>query len=280
MSIKGYIKDAINYATSDIKKLIVGGFLGVLFSWPLDMIGNLLPDNPEALQVIPEKMLYLLMGLGICFMVGIVALMIQDGYFVRIMRETINDSKTLPEWEGFLKLFIDGILYSIGSLVLLLIFMIPTIALLILCALTGFALLTTSANLLEIFGAFSIILIILVFISGFLLFLVYSPLAVVNFANRGFFGFFEFRKIFKMAMSIEYIILLVVMYVALLVCVGIPSLVFGVIEWIFTSNGDYVKVVLITTADSLVVEFTTFFLLVIFHRVFSNYYKNKVRNWK
>ena len=280
MGIKDYIKDAINYATSDVKKLIVGGFLGVLFSWPLDMIGNLLPDNPEALQVIPEKMLYLLMGLGICFIVGIVALMIQDGYFVRIMRETINDSKTLPEWEGFLKLFIDGILYSIGSLVLLLIFMIPTIALLILCALTGFALLTTSANLLEIFGAFSVILVILVFIIGFLLFLVYSPLAVVNFANRGFFGFFEFRKIFKMAMSIEYIILVVVIYVALLVCVGIPSLVFNVIEWILTTNGDYVKVVLITTADSLVVEFTTFFLLVIFHRVFSNYYKNKVRDWK
>ena len=81
-------------------------------------------------------------------------------------------------------------------------------------------------------------------------------------------------------MSIEYIILVVVIYVALLVCVGIPSLVFNVIEWILTTNGDYVKVVLITTADSLVVEFITFFLLVIFHRVFSNYYKNRVGDWR
>ena len=122
MSIKDYKKDAINYATSDIKKLIIGGFLGVLFSWPLDMIGNLLPDNPEALHVIPEKMLYLLMGLGICFMVGVIALMIQEGYYVRIMRETINDSKKLPEWEGFLKLFVEGILYCAGSLLLFFIF--------------------------------------------------------------------------------------------------------------------------------------------------------------
>jgi hypothetical protein len=213
------------------------------------------------------------------------------------MKETLNGSNKLPNWDNCSKLLMDGLLYGIGALILLFISLIPMFVGVALYIVGLHFLVKTFSSIFEVVMDVGVWATILGFIFGYLVFLIYLPISTVNFANKGFFGFFEFKNLFKM-INLKYIVLAIVVYVLtslvyfivyLIIVFGIMIalyLIYGSFEMVYIKIGvekDYLLIGLIAFISSVIFGVSTLILYILYHRIFANYYRNtmeKVGDWK
>ncbi|AIJ05405.1 hypothetical protein JH146_0556 [Methanocaldococcus bathoardescens] len=277
MDIVDYLRDAIDYTKSDIKNFVIGWIL-LSLTWFLISIAK----YTASWEV---------------YLILMIIFLIQCGYYIKIMKETLNGSNKLPDWNNCPKLLIDGLLYDIGALMLLFISLIPAFVGVVLYIAGLHFLVKTFSSIFEIIMDIGVWIAILGFIFGCLVFLIYLPISTANFANKGFFGFFEFKNLFKM-MNLKYIVLAIVVYVLtslvyfivyLIIVFGIMIalyLIYGSFEMVYIKIGvekDYLLIGLIAFISSVIFGVSTLILYILYHRIFANYYKNtigKVRVWK
>ncbi|XRO75972.1 DUF4013 domain-containing protein [Methanocaldococcus sp. 28A] len=273
-SIEEYIKDAFEYSYSDIKNFIVGGLLlsistviGVIFDIYLLKYINLYSFMADISKIFVLFILVIL----ILLIIGIIT----SGYLVRVMKTTVEGSNILPNWDNIVELFIKGVLYTIGSTILAIIFFIIPIILIVL----GVFLLIKS----PIGFAISMLGFIILLISG-IAFFFYSLLAEVNFSIKGFFGFFEFKKIFKM-ISLKYIVLVILVFiisVIINIIVSLPFVILSIIlaphNMIYSYSAYTVSpsIVILQLIEGIIKGFVAFFIMIFIGRAVALYYKDKI----
>jgi len=277
MDIVDYLRDAIDYTKSDIKNFVIGWILLSLACFLMSMAKYTA-------------------GWEVCLILIliIVTFLIQCGYYIKIMKETLNGSNKLPNWNNYSKLLIDGLLYSIGALILLFISLIPMFVGGALYLVGLHFLVKTFSSIFEVIMDIGAWMTILGFVFGYLVFLVYLPISTANSRNKGFFGFFEFKKLFKV-MNLKYIVLVIVVYIltSLIYLIVYFIIVFGIMVALYLTYGsfemiyikievekDYLLIGLIAFISSIIFGVSTLFCMILYHRIFANYYKEKVIDWK
>jgi hypothetical protein len=212
--------------------------------------------------------------------VGIFALLIclivkfmVDGYYVKIMKTTVESGNSLPDWDNFAELIKIGFLYWIGGIVLgLMFFVIPIVMILV-----GVVVLAKS----PIAGAVLIGIGLILALILLIVYIFYKYLADVNYSVKGFMGFFEFKKIFK-RMSITYVILLIVVVLITVVVEGIVQFPFFILKVVSnfaqsSAMGSNLSPIFIIDLISVVVSgFVGFFMGVVVKRAIALYYKDKI----
>ncbi|XRO77522.1 DUF4013 domain-containing protein [Methanocaldococcus sp. 10A] len=277
-SIEEYIKDAFKYSYSDIKNFIVGGLLFSI-STVIAVIFNiylLKYVHPYFLMADISKIIVL-------FVVAMLSLLIigiiTNGYLVRVMKTTVEGSDILPNWDNIVELFIKGLLFTIGNIILAIIFFVIPI---ILIALGIFSSIKSVLGLIFLILGFVILL-----ISGIAYFF-YSLLAEVNFSIKGFFGFFEFKKIFKM-ISLKYVVLVILIMIIGIIINIIVSLPFVLLSILLTPHQMLYSysvyhtitpsIVILQLIEGIIKGFVTFFMMIFTGRGVALYYKDKVEVW-
>ena len=187
-----YLTESFKYAFSDIKKGIIGGLLLAIsgvFSILLSIITFTAGANSNPYNIF-KILTGMLIAIIIGFLISLVIGFIVDGYYVRIMKTTVEGNDNLPEWDNFIDLLVRGFLYFVGILILAFIFLIIPIILF------GIGILLITQD--KIIGWAPLMMSFVKFIILFILLAFYLPLAEVNFSINGFLGFFEFKKIIRM----------------------------------------------------------------------------------
>ena len=259
--IEKYVVEPFEYATSDWSKVLIGVLLLLI---PIVLSSVLLVVYLNSGPFTP------LIILGIVVLVYlIVPLIIQvviNGYYIAVIKNTLEGLDTLPDWSNLGEIVKDGILYMIALFIITLLLSLPAIILFIIGV---YPVLATSGSYLtytDLWNAIAYMSIIVILLLLYLLLLavilwVYVPLATVNFAKKGFFGFFEVVDILK-KISLGYIVMLVI-YFTVYFTVALILWIIGVVPVIGTA---------ISTVYSRIfyfVFFTTFF------RAVAKYYMEK-----
>jgi hypothetical protein len=278
-----YLVDSFKYAFSDIKKGIVGG---LLLSIPsvLAILTTILMAvyisklNPYSMMFgfsIPKVVISVLIVGGLLVLVILMVEFIVNGYYVRTMKTTVDGENKLPDWGNIVELVRKGFLYWLGKLALgLMFFGVPVLPMLVGVAvgekspIAGLVLMGIGLILLLIFG---------------IVYLFYSYLAEVNYSIKGFMGFFEYKKIFKM-MSPTYIVLLVVVMIIIIiieVIIQIPFVVLKVALSLTQSSTSQSANVLtasfiVDLISTAVSGFIAFFIGLFSKRAIALYYKDKI----
>lgn len=233
--IDKYIIEPFKYATSDRSKVFIGGFLlffNIVINWIL-----LILLGPFSLIFIP--------GITLIFTAIIV------GYCLRITKSTLKGLDTLPAWS--VDVVKDGVLYIFTLFILNLVVYLPAILLLIMglfgtlgeligCYSGGISIngvlyivvmfilnlvvyLPTTlffmlglSNTLEGLTGYLAYLLPLDMLMALIVLLIYIPLATVNFAKKGFFGFFKVLDVLK-KVSLEYIGILLYILLGILIVI-------------------------------------------------------------
>ncbi|WP_456374291.1 DUF4013 domain-containing protein [Methanocaldococcus sp.] len=275
--IDEYISEAFKYAFSDIKKGLVGGFLyaisgtlGVLISVVFARLIN------------PMSMSYhnfggkLTMFFGITliiFLIGLIVGFLVDGYYVRVMRTTVEGSNELPEWSNITDLLIRGFLYAVGVFILLVIFLLPLIILLIIGAYYVITQHNIGNGLILLFAS------LVIGIPLFIVYVFYTPLAEVNYSVKGFLGFFEFKRIFRL-MSIKYIILVILIMVITFIINAVIYSFFAFVKYMFLpynlTSTLSMPMLIVNLISYVVTGFVGFFMSLFSKRAYSLYYKDKI----
>ena len=190
------------------------------------------------------------------------------GYYVKIMRTTLEGDINLPEWTGFFKIIIDGILLVIGQTIVSIAFMIIPLII----GIIGVAFLIFAESF-EIIGHSLMFISILSFIPFMILNSLYIILANINFAKRGFFGFFDYNEVIN-KFSINYILLASVIFVFSLM-LSITIVIIVAIPSILVSFIDNMALTFIFSLISSIISSTFSITLLIFsYRAYATYYKN------
>jgi hypothetical protein len=280
-----YLTDAFKYAFSDIKKGIIGGLLVTIPAVLMFLLGFIMAIYVA--KYISSNMMYSMMlsftlpkTVLMTIIVGIFALLISlivkfmvDGYYVKIMKTTVDSVNSLPDWDNFVELIKIGFLYWIGGIVLgLMFFAIPIVMILI-----GMAILAKN----PIAGAVLIGIGVILALILLIVYVFYKYLADVNYSVKGFMGFFEFKKIFKM-MSLTYVILLIVVILIAVVVEGIVQFPFFILKVISNfaqgsmMNNNLTPIFIIDLVSVVVSEFVGFFMGMVVRRAIALYYKDKI----
>ncbi|CAB3289100.1 conserved membrane protein of unknown function [Methanocaldococcus lauensis] len=274
--LEDYISDAFRYAFSDIKKGLVGGLLYAI-SGALSVFVSIVIEPGMMEGVYLEKFTTLLILSSIGFLIGLIVGFLVDGYYIRVMKTTVEGSNTLPEWNNISDLLVKGFLYTIGTLILVIIFMLPLIILFIIGI---FAMAIDSSG---IIGLPLLLISLLLMILLIILFILYSYLAEVNFSVKGFFGFFEFKKIFKL-MSLKYVVLLILVVIITVIVLLIVSSPFIIVYMLYAAQTpsfyyEYIPstpMIIIKLISTIVSSFVGFFMEVFSKRAIALYYKDKI----
>ncbi|WP_456374293.1 DUF4013 domain-containing protein [Methanocaldococcus sp.] len=274
--LEDYISDAFRYAFSDIKKGLVGGLLYAI-SGTLSVFVSIVIEPGMLGGVYLEKFTTLLILSSIGFLIGLIVGFLVDGYYVRVMKTTVEGSNTLPEWNNISDLLVKGFLYTIGTLILVIIFMLPLIILFIIGI---FAMAIDSSGIIGL----PLLLISLLLMIPLIIFLIlYSYLAEVNFSVKGFFGFFEFKKIFKL-MSLKYVVLLILVVIITVIVLLIVSSPFIIVYILYAAQTpsfyyEYIPstpMIIIKLISTIVSSFVGFFMELFSKRAIALYYKDKI----
>ncbi|MBW9223401.1 DUF4013 domain-containing protein [Methanothermococcus sp. SCGC AD-155-E23] len=224
---------------SFIEKYLIEPFEYVSSDWSKVLIGILLSILPMVISIIAFITLYAQLNLllplflwGIVILLSLLVSIILAGYYIGVIRNTLEGLDTLPDWSNIVRILIDGLLYIVAGLILLLIACLPAILLFIIGV---YPILATSGSYTTYSDLWSVItlistIIILLFLYGVIAIIVlwiYLPLATVNFAKKGFFGFFEVVEILK-RFSLEYLGILV-LYLVIKCIVGLILWIIAVI---------------------------------------------------
>ncbi|ADG13844.1 conserved hypothetical protein [Methanocaldococcus infernus ME] len=259
--IKEILTDSFEYVRSNFKELSLGSILYGIFGAMIGALNGYLSFKVSSYFFNINSTVIIIFA--ILIMVAIIVSLIVAGYFVRIMKSSVENSDKAPDWDNFLDLIIKGFLFSIGSFIVALIFMIVPIILFIIGAL-----------IIKGFGIVFIGVGIVLLIISLILLALYQPLAQVNFSVKGFFGFFEFGKIFKMVFNLNYIILwllLILIGVGIGIIITIIALAIHLPAFFVDNLNVYI---FLNTLSSFIQYFISFYLSVFILRAYSLYYRN------
>ena len=207
--LEKYLIEPFKYATSDrLKVLIVILLLGI----PIVII------SISLIAYIKLNFSTFILTLGIGLLFFIITSMAITGYYIEVVKNTLKGLDTLPDWSNFIEILKDGVLYTVALFILILLAYLPAILLLIIGIFFTGAIATVDS-----FGhsdLWTIITSLLAYILVLLLYMlvvpialkIYVPLATVNFAKKGFSGFFKFSDVLK-KISFEYILILLLYFV-------------------------------------------------------------------
>lgn len=274
MFFERYIKDPLQFAWSDPKKIFVGGVfqlisIGGIISGLLIMFASVIPS---LLDIAPELALFTSLG-GILagFIVatiGVVFTAFIYGYYMKVIENTLDGSFELPEWEDFKGLLSKGAHFFLGIFILQLIFGI--ISLIITAPFVILLLLNDNNSNVLLFNMFiNLVSFVLSAIET-----LYITLATINFVDKKeFIGFFDLKEVIS-KISIEYVLVIVaVALVSILVVIPvIIILLIPVMIGIFTQN---VFLMIAIALIVLAMPFLQMFLTVFGYRSYSNYYLSK-----
>jgi len=259
--LKKYITEPLRYTFSDGVKL----FTGILLLVFNDIVSLLL------------FLLFIKMGFSIFILIVLVNLFVHIivvGYYIAVIKNTLQGLDTPPDWSNLGEIVKDGILYAIALVILVILISLPAIFISMIGSFltTGgdmsypilegdinYLMYTYFFNLLSGFLLLTILLIYDVLAATILW--VYVPLATVNFAEKGFPGLFEVVGVLR-KISLDYIVMLVI-YFTVYFTVALILWIIGVVPVIGTA---------ISTVYSRIfyfVFFTTFF------RAVAKYYMEK-----
>ncbi|WP_459201439.1 DUF4013 domain-containing protein [Methanococcus sp. CF] len=274
MFFEKYIKDPLQYAWSDPKKIFVGGVFqiisigGIVFGIIL-MFASLIPS---VMDIAPEFALFtslggILLGLIIAT-IGVVFTVLIGGYYMNVIENTLQGSFELPEWENFKELLKKGAYFLVGIFVLQVIFGIIS---LVITAPFVILLITndTYSNML-LFNMFMNLISFVLSICESL----YISLAMINFVDKKeFMGFFDVKEVIS-KISIEYVLVLVAVSIVsvLIVLPVIIVLLFPVLIGIFTQK---IILMLAIALIVLAMPFLQMFLTVFEYRSYTNYFLSK-----
>lgn len=248
----------------------IGAIFGIILS--ILLIHNINPNDVVGLD--NNILLTSLIVASFGFLIALIIGFILDGYYVRVMKTTVENYDVLPDWDDIAELLKRGFLYWIGNIILSIIFMIVPI-------------------LFIIFGVFLIFLPLvgIVFIGiGFLLLfvstialLIYEGLAEVNYSVKGFSGFFEFKEIFRM-INLNYIILLIIVGVIVIVINFVVQLPFILLKIFAISPARYSTFssseTIVDVISAVISAFVGFYTAVFAKRAIALYYKDRVEELK
>ena len=277
MFVEKYIKEPFNYAMSDWKKIFVGGVFGLIYMLPTQLLNAILQTNNyiqymESSTGSDISLLISLLGIfGFNVILSIIFGSFQYGYYMKLAKDTVEygEDAKLPEWEDWKNLFKKGIMFYIGSLLLALIVFLPFI---IIASIIGYVIFLVGEIpilIIYFFTALGIYLLIS------LIYMFYFYLASVNFANVGFKGFFEFKKIINL-FSLKYILLVIILLIIMMVLsfiASLPSLIINI--GVVLSNNMALSLVS-AVIDAVLMSFVGFFTSVVIYRSISKYYKEKM----
>ena len=282
MFIKKYIKEPFEYAMSDWKKILIGGIFGMVYLLPTKLLGVIIQSqniNLRAEEYLSIDLIMSIIGVyAIIIILSIVFKSIQYGYYMKVAKNTIesydntnNTNNNLPEWEELGNIFKTGILYFIGSILLALVVFLPFIAI---AGLIGYGIYITAGVVLLM--PYWFVAIGLYFILA-IVYMLYFYLASVNFAKKGFKGFFEFKKVIGL-MSLKYVALVILMMIILVTLsfiASLPSLILNFSGIMLDNNG--LLLIISAIICSILVSIVSFFSSVALYRSLSIYYSEKTR---
>ncbi|WP_423792826.1 DUF4013 domain-containing protein [Methanocaldococcus indicus] len=263
-SIEDYIKDSYYYITLNFKELLPGAilyfFLGML-SGGSGLFLEKLANNYE----FNLSMSIILIITAIVVVAFFIVSFIIQGYLVRVMKTTVEGDGLAPKWNNIFDMFKKGLLYFVGSILLFIVFIfIPAV-------IFGVGILTFF-----IAAPIGVIFLILGFVLFFILIVIYGfykSLADVNYSLNGFFGFFDFKRIFSM-MSLKYVVLVILLGIIGVVISSIFSFPRIIVSFLL------MKYQLISiVVDSLlygIQMFVSFYLSVFYIRGIALYYRDRL----
>jgi len=278
MFFEKYIKDPLQYAWSDPKKIFVGGVfqlisiggivlgLAVMFASVMSAIG--VPEFGSLPQLtFFSGLVGIFLGVIIAT-IGVVFTAFIYGYYMRVIENTLEGSLELPEWEDFKVLLNKGAYFFLGIFILNVIFGI--ISVIVTAPFVILLLLNDNRSNVLLFNMFvNLVSFVLSAIET-----LYITLATINFVDKNkFMGFFDVKEIVS-KMSIEYVLVLVaVALVSILVVIPvIIILLIPVLIGIFTQN---VFLMIAIALIILAMPFLQMFLTVFGYRSYSNYFLSK-----
>ncbi|MBA2861575.1 DUF4013 domain-containing protein [Methanococcus maripaludis] len=277
MFFEKYIKDPLQYAWSDPKKIFVGGVLHLIsmFGISVGVMVMFASAIPVLMNIAPEIALFASLG-GVLFgfiiaTIGVVVYAFIGGYCVKLIENTLQGSSELPEWENFKELLKKGAYFLTGLFIIYAVFTLITTILIIPFYLPlWLTMWSESFSNMLIIGA----LINLISCGMAIVQTLYMELAPINFVDKNDFkGFFEVKEIIS-KMSIEYVLVLVAIsivtiLITMIVCI---LLLIPVLIGTVTNN------VLLMASISIIVlamPFLCMFFTVFWYRSITNYYLSK-----
>ncbi|ABR55564.1 conserved hypothetical protein [Methanococcus vannielii SB] len=272
MFFKNYVTEPLKYGLTDSSKIVKGGLLyGIgmvlmyssIFAIFYPLIGQLVPLNfPYNSGII--------MTIG--FLIGLISLILMivvSGYFLNIIKKSINKSENLPDWNNYYGLFKTGFVFFIGV-------MFISIAFTIIQQLINYLIGYTGTNE-------GILIAISIFISIFQS--LYIPIASISYAHKGdFYAFFDMPYILK-KMSLEYLAVFIVVMIVTTIITLVPTAiviliaVFAII-FIYGSIAYSTELVLasgfIGGPLMIILSILYFYSGVYSYRAFTNYFISKI----
>ncbi|MEO2117935.1 MAG: DUF4013 domain-containing protein [Methanocaldococcus sp.] len=280
--LENYLSNSFKYVFSDVKKGLIGGLLssisgaigavfGIIFS--IFLIHYI---NPNEVMGMDYNFLFsTLIVASFGFLIALIVGFIIDGYYVRVMKTTVENYHILPDWDNIIDLLKRGFVYFVGEIVLSIIFAIIPILFIV----VGAFLVALSGILGAIFMGFGFLLLIILTIA----YLIYKGLAEVNYSIKGFSGFFEFREIFRM-INLNYIILIIVVGVVVMIInfiVQLPLILLKIFAIPPVKYSTFSPLEMIVDVISAVVSaFVGFYTAVFAKRAIALFYKDRVEELK
>ncbi|WP_457611788.1 DUF4013 domain-containing protein [Methanocaldococcus sp.] len=261
--IKEILVDSFNYIKNNFKTLSIGaiiyGIIGAIWGVLEGFIYYYSHHNADLMS------LTLIVLFIIIFLITIFIGFIVAGYYVRVMRVTVNNSNKAPDWDDIGGLFVDGLLLTFGIITLFIIFLIVPILFFVLGAIT----------LVFGIGIIFIILGLIFLIVALILSYLYNPLAQVNFAVKGFKGFFEFKRIFSLMKSLDYILLMIALFIISIgVGIVITIITFPITLITIIAKNLYIYILLYSLVY-LIQFFISYYLSIFIIRAVSLYYRER-----
>lgn len=277
--LENYLSNSFKYVFSDTKKGLIGGLLssisgaigavfGIIFS--IFLIHYINPN-----EVIWVDYNFLLSSLSVAsfgFLIALIVGFIIDGYYVRVMKTTVENYNILPDWDNIVDLLKRGFVYFVGEIILSIIFAIIPVLFIVL----GMFLMALSGILGAIFMGFGFLLLFILTIA----YLIYKGLAEVNYSIKGFSGFFEFREIFRM-INLDYIILIIVVGVIVMIVnfiVQLPLILLKIFALPPVKYSTFSSLEMIVDVISAIVSaFVGFYTAVFEKRAIALFYKDRIK---
>jgi len=268
MFFQNYIIEPLKYGLSDFSKLLKGGIfygLGILllFSGIFMAIYPYMGMNFQ-LSITSGNLLFGLISL-VMSIIAAGLLIIVNGYILKLIKVSIEQSTELPEWTNYGKMLKEGFVFSLGVAVI---------------AIFGIIL----QNAITFIGNGNLVLVLISILVQVIVSL-YIPLSTVNYAKEGNFGaFFDISKILK-KMSIEYIGVILVVSIISTILVIIPMVLVMIPIMAFLGPMGFMgqRTIFAATPILLVVSMfafivfsiVTFYTAIYSYRAYTNYFISK-----
>ena len=255
--------EPFRYVTSDWLKVLIGVSLLFLYLIISIIVGAILSILLGSFSSIFTYMLYLIFEILLI------------GYYIGVIKNTLKGLDTLPSWTNLVKIVIDGLLYKIAYTIALLLYILVFIAPVILL---GFMLILFFRDLsshipwIVLMSLLIIVAMIVYTVVMYIVFEICASLATVNFAKKGFFGFFKVLDILK-KVSLEYLVIWVLYKIVPFIICIIIIIIGGIFLFILLLIPFInILVILSVIITGRVLEFI---LNIMFYRAVAKYYREK-----